>query len=94
MVKITSYIILWIKLTAHDMRSALIDEKQEKQNSHMSPATARHMPHLKSPTPPVPVRSPMHLELASFKKSIKREASAYSTLKDKRYFDKFRETSS
>ena len=31
----------------------------------------------------------MHLELASFKKSIKREASAYSTLKDKRYFDKF-----
>ena len=31
----------------------------------------------------------MHLELASFKKSIKREASAYSTLKDERYFDKF-----
>ena len=28
----------WTKLTAHDMRSALIDEKQEKQNSHMSPA--------------------------------------------------------
>ena len=31
----------------------------------------------------------MYLELASFKKSIKREASAYSTLKDERYFDKF-----
>ena len=31
----------------------------------------------------------MHLELASFKKSIKREASAYSVLKDERYFDKF-----
>ena len=31
----------------------------------------------------------MHLELASFKKSTKREASAYSTLKDERYFDKF-----
>ena len=31
----------------------------------------------------------MHLELASFKKSIKREASAYSTLKYERYFDKF-----
>ena len=31
----------------------------------------------------------MHLELASFMKSIKREASAYSTLKDERYFDKF-----
>ena len=77
------------KLTAYDMRSALIDEKQEKQNSHMSPATPTHMPHLRSPTSPVPVRSPMYLELASFKKSIKREASAYSTLKDERYFDKF-----
>ena len=31
----------------------------------------------------------MYLELASFKNSIKREASAYSTLKDERYFDKF-----
>ena len=31
----------------------------------------------------------MHLELASFKKSIKREASAYSVLRDERYFDKF-----
>ena len=30
----------------------------------------------------------MHLELASYKKSIKREASAYSILKDERYFDK------
>ena len=28
-------------------------------------------------------------KLASFKKSIKREASSYSTLKDERYFDKF-----
>ena len=79
----------WTKLTAHDMRSALIDGKQEKQNSHMSPATASHMSHLRSPTLPVPVRSPMHLELASFKKGIKREGSAYSTLKDRRYFDKF-----
>ena len=79
----------WTKLTAHDMRSALIDEKEGKQNSHISPATASHMPHLRSPTSPVPVRSPMHLELASFKKRIMREASAYSTLKDERYFDKF-----
>ena len=55
----------------------------------MSPAATSHMTHLRSPTSPLPVRSPMHLELASFKKSIKREASAYSTLKDERYFDKF-----
>ena len=31
----------------------------------------------------------MHMDLASFKKSIKRETSAYSVLKDERYFDKF-----
>ena len=31
----------------------------------------------------------MHLELASSKKNIKREASAYSVLKDERYFDRF-----
>ena len=55
----------------------------------MSPATPSHMSHLRSPTSPLPVRSTMHLELASFKKSIKREASAYSTLKDERYFDQF-----
>ena len=79
----------WTKLTAYDMRSALIDEKQENQNSHMSPASPTHMPHFRSPTSPVPMRSPMYLELASFKKSIKREPSAYSTLKDERYFDKF-----
>ena len=36
-----------------------------------------------------PIRSPMNLELASFKKSIKREASTYSVLKDKCFIDKF-----
>ena len=76
----------WTKFTAYDMRSALIDEKQ---SSHMSPAATNHISHLRTPTSPLPVKSPMHLELASFKKSIKREASAYSTLKDERYFDKF-----
>ena len=35
------------------------------------------------------MRSPIHFELASFRKIIKREASSYSTLKDERYFDKF-----
>ena len=79
----------WTKLTAYDMRSALIDEKPEKMNSHMSPPTPCHRPHLRSPTSPVPMRCPMYLELASFKKSITREALAYSTLKDERYFDKF-----
>ena len=79
----------WSKLTAHDMRSALIDEKQGKQNSHMSAAVPSHMSHLRTPTSPPPLKSPMHLELASFKKSIKRDPSAYPTLKDERYFDKF-----
>ena len=79
----------WTKLTAHDMKSALIDEKCEKQSSYMSPATPCHMPHFRSPTSPVPMRSPMYLELALFKRNTKREASAYSILKDERYFDKF-----
>ena len=79
----------WSKLIAHDMRSALIDEKLGKQNSHMSSAVPSNMPHLRTPTSPPPLKSPMHLELASFKKRIKREVSAYSTLKDERYFDKF-----
>ena len=77
------------KLTTYDMRSALIGENQEEQNSHMSPATPYHMPHFRSPTSPVPMWPPMYLELTSFKKSIKRESSGYSTLKDERYFDKF-----
>ena len=34
------------------------------------------------------MKSPIHTELASFKKGIKREASSYSTLKDEMYFDK------
>ena len=79
----------WTKLTAQDMRSALVDEKFEKLSSHMTSTSPCHMPHFRSPTSPVPMRSPMHLELTSFKKSIKREASAYSVLKDERYFDKF-----
>ena len=79
----------WTKLTAHDMRSALVDEKFEKLSSHITSTSPCHMPHFRSPTSPIPMRSPMHLELASFKKSIKREASAYSVVKDERYFDKF-----
>ena len=43
-----------------------------------------------SPSPSASMRSPIHSELASFKKTIKREASSYSTLKDERYFDKFK----
>ena len=58
----------WTKFTAYDMRSALIDEKQ---NSHMSPAATNHMSHLRTPTSPLPVRSPMYLELASLRKVLK-----------------------
>ena len=58
----------WTKFTAYDMRSALIDEKQ---NPHMSPTATSPISHLRTPTSPLPVRSPMHLELASFKKALK-----------------------
>ena len=47
------------------------------------------MPSFNTAPSSAPIRFPMTLELASFKKSIKREASAYSVLKDKRFYDKF-----
>ena len=79
----------WLKLTAHDMRSASVDMKQDKQSTYTTHTSTSPMPHLSSHSSPAPMRSPMNLELASFKKSIKREASAYSVLKDKCFFDKF-----
>ena len=33
----------WTKLTTYDMRSALIDDKKGKQNSHISPAASSYM---------------------------------------------------
>ena len=45
------------------------------------------MSHFTSPSSSTSMSYPIHLELASFKKGIKREASAYSILKE--YFDKF-----
>ena len=77
----------WNNLTAHDMRTALVNVVLENHRSKTSPGTP--MSHVTSPATTVSVRSPVHSELASFKKSIKREASAYSILKDERYFDKF-----
>ena len=46
------------------------------------------MPSFNTTPSSAPIRSPMNLELASFKKSIKREASAYPALKDEHFFDK------
>ena len=78
----------WLKLTAHDMRSSLVDMKLEKQSTYRTPASTSPMTHLSPHPSPAPMRSPMNLELASFKKGIKREASAYSVLKDECFFDK------
>ena len=57
------------------MRTALVNEKLEKQNSCTTPTSPSPMPHFRSPSSPTPMRSPMHLKLASFKKSIKSEVS-------------------
>ena len=67
----------WLKLTAHDMRSALVDEKLDKESSYTTPTSTSPMSHFSSHSSPAPMRSPMNLELASFNKSIKREVSAY-----------------
>ena len=68
----------WNKLTA------LINARSEQRSSSRTSMSSF------STTPSsVPIRSPFNLELASFKKRIKREAPAYSVLKDKYFFDKF-----
>ena len=77
----------WSNLTAHDMRSALVNAVLENHRCQASPGTP--MSHVTSPSTDVSMRSPMHLEFASFKKSIKREASFYSVLKDECFFDEF-----
>ena len=76
-----------VNLTAHDMRSALVNVVLEHHRSQTTPGTRMSL--VTSPSSSTPMRSPIHIELASFKKVIKREASSYSTLKDERYFDKF-----
>ena len=78
----------WTKLTAKDMR-ALVNAKSEQRSSSRT-----SMPSFSITPSSAPIRSPMNLELASFKKSIKREASAYSVLKDEHFFDNSREISS
>ena len=70
----------WLKLTTHEMRSALVDMKLDKQSTYTTHTSTSPMPHFSSHSSPAPMRSPMNLELASFKKSIKREASAYSEI--------------
>ena len=74
----------WTKLTAKDMRTALVNAKSEQRSSSRT-----SMPSFNTTPSSAPIRYPMNLELASFKKCIKREALAYSVLKDKHFFDKF-----
>ena len=57
------------KLTAIDMKTALINELLENPRSQTTPGTP--MSNSTYPSSSASVRSPMHLELASFKKGIK-----------------------
>ena len=69
------------------MRSTLVNAVLENHSSQAAPGTPMSL--VTSPSSSTSIRSPIHLELASFKKSIKGDACAYSTLKDEQYFDKF-----
>ena len=66
------------------MRTALVNAKSEQRRSSRTLISC-----LNGAPSSAPIGSPMTMELASFKKSIKRKASAYSVLKDERFFDKF-----
>ena len=86
----TFYFILdgqWFHLTAHDLRSTLVNAVLENHRSRQPQETPMSL--VTSPSSSTPMRSPIHIKLASFNKGIKREAFSYSTLKDERYFDKF-----
>ena len=74
----------WFNLTVDDMRSTLVNPGLENHSSQATPGTPMSLVTSTSPS----MRSPIYTELASFKKSIKREASSYSTLKDQRCFGK------
>ena len=77
----------WFNLTAHDMRTALVSAVLENHSYQATPGTPMSL--VTSPSSSTSKRSHIYLELASFKKGIKREVSAYSILKDECYFDKF-----
>ena len=57
----------WNNLTAHDMRTALVNVVLENHRSKTSPGTP--MSHVTSPATTASVRLPVHSELASFKKN-------------------------
>ena len=59
----------WFNLTAHDMRTTLVNTGLEYHSSQTTPGT--HMSNFTSPSSSASMRSPIHLELAPFKKSIK-----------------------
>ena len=72
----------WTKLTTNDMRTDFVNEKTKQRSSSRS-----SVPSFSTTPSSAPIRSPMNLELASFKTSVKRDASAYSVLKDEHYFE-------
>ena len=58
----------WTKLTANDMRTALVNAKSEQRS-----LSRTSMSSFNTTPSPSPIRSSMNLELASIKKSIKRK---------------------
>ena len=75
----------WFKLTAHDMKAALVSDVLENHRSQTTPETP--MSNFISPSPSASVRSPSIGSLLH--KDIKNRASAYSILRDEGLFDKF-----
>ena len=74
----------WTKLTTQDMRTTLVNATSEQRSSSRT-----SMPSFNTAPSSAPIRLRTTMELTSFKKSIKRKASAYSVLKDEHFFDKF-----
>ena len=68
----------WTKLTAKDMRTALVNAKPEQRSSSRT-----SMPSFSITPSSAPIRSPMNLELVSFKKSIKKGSLSLLSLEER-----------
>ena len=75
----TIYFLLgeqWFNLTAHDMRTSLVNAGLKNHGSQATPGTS--MSNYISPSSSAPMRSSILWELASIKKSIKEEPGEHT----------------
>ena len=61
----------WLNLTVHDMRSTLVNTVLNNHRFRTTLGTPMSL--VTSPSSSTPMRPPIHIELASFKKALKKQ---------------------